>query len=151
MPNHKTQHLPSRTVSMIQSTLTELTRENCILACALHRLADQDICRPDVMADLVALQRRLGQHIEREQAEVYAPLADIGQHHRDVANTLRIFSADTEARTRRVLDFFEQYATGRVRDGFADACASALTDLRERIRREETLLFPALAHVMQRS
>jgi hypothetical protein len=94
------------------------------------------------------LRQRLGQHIEREEAEVYAPLTDIGQRHRDVANALRIFAADTEARTRRALDFFERYTTGCVHDGFADACASALTDLRECIRREETLLFPALAHAM---
>jgi hypothetical protein len=125
-------------------TLDELRREHSHMVCDLHHLVGQDIRQPDVLARLGDLHRRLRQHIEREATEVDAPLEAAGRLHRDIANTLRIFAADSSALTRRVLAFFERYGEGCARDDFSDACARALADLRERIRREETLLFPTL-------
>ena len=122
----------------------ELRREHAQLACDLHKLAQADVTQAETRARVRALYLRLRAHIDREEAELYQPLIRAGRQSRNVANTLRIFAADTAALTTRVLRFFEAYGEGDKTSGFCDACGQALADLRERIRREEQILYPEL-------
>ena len=117
------------------------------MACDLHKLAQADITQAETRARVQALYLRLRAHIDREEVDLYQPLIRAGRQSRNVANTLRIFAADTAALTTRVLRFFEAYGEGDKTSGFGDACGQALADLRERIRREEQILYPELLRV----
>lgn len=123
------------------TTTTELRREHSVLVSHLNALATADPRRPEALRSLRELHGALRAHLEREQREVYGPLQAAAQTNRSLALTLRLFGDSTAALTERVLAFFDRYGGGRADEGYSAACGQALRDLRERVRREETMLF----------
>jgi hypothetical protein len=144
---HEPQRGSHETADPDQDCLARFRREHCHLTSDLYKLSQEDLAQGERRRLGRELLARMERHVADEESHVYAVLADAADHDNTIATTLRIFGPNMASMTLRLLDFFRRCTDEEEFPRFPAAAMQALSDLRELVRREETLLFAELDRI----
>lgn len=91
---------------------------------------------------LLGVKSALLGHLERENQRLYPILRRAAERDPDIKRTLELFAANLEEVTGVAMGFFETYGAGSSGLNFAKDFGRLFALLGDRIRKEETVLFP---------
>ena len=121
--------------------IDRLKKEHEVLVKALNSMSDLGITTKDGQATLYAAKEALLAHLTLEDRELYPVLRKAAETDDAVKKTLDIFAKDMEEISKTALSFFAKYSDGGNSLEFAKELGRLLGALKNRIGREEDILY----------
>ena len=118
-----------------------LKKEHNILVEALDSMMKLGVTTKDGQEKLYEVKETLLAHLSLEDKELYPVLRKAAESDDSVKSTLDIFAKDMEEISKTALSFFAKYAQGGDSLEFAKELGRLLAALRNRIGREEDVLY----------
>ena len=118
-----------------------LKKEHNILVEALDSMMKLGVTTKDGQEKLYEVKAILLAHLSLEDKELYPVLRKAAESDDSVKSTLDIFAKDMEEISKSALSFFAKYAQGGDSLEFAKELGRLLAALRNRIGREEDVLY----------
>lgn len=125
------------------SLIKELKEEHARLLEVLKELKGLDVRSKRMEEGLAEVKEVLLAHLRKEDNRLYPLLNRAAEEDKELRETLQIFARDMEGISRFVSSFFKKYANKAHGIDFAVDLGRLFTLLEGRIRKEETILFPA--------
>ena len=121
--------------------VSRLKKEHNILVEALDSMMKLGVTTKEGQEKLYSAKEVLLAHLSLEDKELYPVLRRAAESDGSVKSTLDIFAKDMEEISKTALSFFEKYAQGGDSLEFAKELGRLLGALRNRIGREEDVLY----------
>ncbi len=118
-----------------------LKKEHNILVEALDSMMKLGVTTKEGQEKLYSAKEALLAHLSLEDKELYPVLRRAAESDDSVRSTLDIFAKDMEEISKTALSFFAKYAQGGDSLEFAKELGRLLAALRNRIGREEDILY----------
>jgi hypothetical protein len=124
--------------------IDELLKEHAALTQGLKQISEVGISSTEGRQRLAAIKLVLLEHLAKEDAKLYPPLREKARTDSKLAWTLDFFAKDLQEVSAVANAFFERYS-GPGGDAFelAHDYGTLVARVKERVRKEEYLLFPA--------
>lgn len=123
--------------------VTSLKREHQILVETLEKVKSLGVTTPEAQKMLHAAKSALVAHLKKEDAELYPALRRAAEKNPSVKPLVDRFQSEMTSITPKVLAFFDKYQKGGTGLEFGRDVGRLLSDLGNRIRKEELDLYPA--------
>ena len=121
--------------------VNRLKKEHNILVEVLDSMMKLGVTTKEGQEKLYSAKAALLAHLSLEDKELYPVLRRAAESDDSVKNTLDIFAKDMEEISKTALSFFAKYAQGGDSLEFAKELGRLLAALRNRIGREEDVLY----------
>ena len=126
----------------MSALIEELKKEHLEIVAALNEAKEFGILSREGQTKLMSVKAVFLEHLKKEDEQLYPALTNEAESHKDIKNTLDLFSMDMENVSKIVLELFDK-CSGEEALGmdFQREFEDLLVALNKRIRNEEDLLY----------
>lgn len=121
--------------------IDDLKKDHAAIEMVLGQVRDLGIGSSEGQSTLLAAKQGLLAHLSKEDAQLYPRLRKAAESNEKLKRTLDVFAADMQDISRSALQFFQKYAAGGSGLEFAADFGKLVAALRQRIHKEENLLY----------
>lgn len=120
----------------------ELMAEHEVLAKVLTDVKEKGVSTDEGRGMLMSAREGLLAHLAKEDEHLYPQLMEKSKEDQNLKNLLDTFARDMDGISKAALDFFDKYQDGGSEIEFAKDFGALYGALSNRIRKEETILYP---------
>lgn len=121
--------------------IEDLKKDHATIENVLGQVKDLGIGSSKGQTTLLAARQGLLAHLSKEDAQLYPALRKAAERDEKLRRTLDVFAADMQEISKTALDFFQKYASGGSGLEFAKDFGKLVAALKQRIHKEENLLY----------
>ncbi len=125
----------------MSALVVDLKKDHAAIVEVMNRVKDLGIGSKDGQATLLAAKEGLLAHLKKEDTQLYPALRKAAVRDEKLKRSLDVFAADLQEISRFALDFFQKYSSGGGGLEFAKDYGRMVAALRQRIQKEESLLY----------
>ncbi len=126
----------------MSNLVNELKKDHESLLATLDEVTSLGISSEEGLKKLLAVKEGLLAHLSREDRDLYPPLKKAAESDAALQHTLDVFAKDMTGISQTALDFFGKYIDGGSSMEFARDFGRLVAALKNRIGREEDILYP---------
>ena len=129
--------------------IEELRRDHTEIIEALKKAKELGVDTREGQANLMSLKVALLTHLKKEDDHLYPLLRKEAEHNKLIKNALDLCKIDMENVSKIVLELFDRFSKGILRNDIQDEFEKVLDALDKRIKNEEEILYKEFEWINQ--